>query len=407
MKNQVMRNLLISLFLINNLSLVSQSAKLPDTLVPFVDFLKSEELLSPKDYIINAFNENDIVILSERHHGELKQYKLIVEVIKDSKFRGNIYTEVGTVNNTKKVNEFLLKEGLSKEEKEIELNEIYRNWDYEILWDNYNYYFLISSIFDINQGKNSKEKIKLFPLDVSFSWDAIKCSEQLKMFFELMQFNTINRNYVMGENFVSAFESIKKISPDNRKALVILNTYHGYTRIPKHLTLPSKPYIYSTAQYIFKTYPYITTNILINGYIFHPEPALVADGIWDAAFKINGNKNIAFTFKGTPFGSTQFDMYLFGRGYDKTSKFEDIFDGFIFCYPVEDFEIATGIPNIFTDDYSEMYYQRSAMEYGITIEEAKRSKEINESLDEVNKLKIKKVDGLEKLNEDLNKWLIE
>jgi len=81
--------------------LYSQSLQPNDSIKQFVDYLTSGNHLSPKEYIFQSFEKNDIIILSERNHKEIKQYELIVDIIKDDRFKGNIYTEVGVFNSQK------------------------------------------------------------------------------------------------------------------------------------------------------------------------------------------------------------------------------------------------------------------------------------------------------------------
>jgi hypothetical protein len=185
-----------------------------------------------------------------------------------------------------------------------------------------------------------------------------------------------------------------------------MNTYHGYTRIPQYLPNPTEPYTYSTAAYIYKTYPTITKGILINFYPTSNTIKLVAGGKWDAAFKIAGNKNLGFDLKGTPFGETKFDMYNFGGRDYKTVNFEDIFDGFIFYKPVENFELAVGIPNLFNDSlFVEEFYRRKAIEENTTIEVAKSSKETQRYIEKTNVLNIEKLENLNQYISLINKWI--
>ena len=383
----------------------SQSLQPNDSIKEFVGFLSRGNLLSPKEYVFKSFETKDIIVLSERLHPEFKQYELIVDILKDKRFKGNVYTEVGVHNSGKKINEFLKKEGLSKDEKEMELLEIFRNLDYVPLWPNYNYFFLVSSIYDINQERDQEDKIFLFPLDVEFSWDSIECSKQYTAFLDMMESGVVDRNLLMGKHFVNDYMGSKYRHPDKKKALVILNTYHGYTRIPTYLPVPTEPLIYSTAEYIYKTFPDITMGILINGYSFSTISRFVAGGKWDAAFKMNGNKNVGFDMRTTPFGATKFDMYNFGGKDFATVKFEYVFDGFIFYCPVEDFELAVGIPGIFNDkEFIEEFYRRSAFNEIISPEKAKDSKEINEEIENLNILRINKVPVINELNREISKW---
>jgi len=380
-----------------------------DSIKPYVDFLSSKTFLSPKEYVLKSFEEKDIIVLCERLHPEFKQYEMIVDIIKDKRFTGNVYTEVGVFNVGKQINEFLLKENLTDNEIKEHLLAIFRNLDMCPLWPNYNYYYLLENIYKINQERQLNEKIQLFPLDIIFSWDSIKCNEQYNMFLDMMEPQNnfppvINRNTIMAQYFIRKYDQEKYSNPNKKKALVIMNTYHGYTRIPKRLPLPTEPFTYSTAEYIYKTFPNSTKGILINGISNLWE--LVANGKWDAAFKFTGNKNVGFDMKDTPFGKTKFDMYNFGGNAFETVNFEYIFDGMIFYEPIENFEVVVGIPGIFDDKaFVTEFYRRTSIDERISIEEAMSSKDINKNIEDWNLKKVNKIGGLDKFNNMINKWL--
>jgi len=380
-----------------------------DSIKPYVDFLNGRTFLSPKEYVLKSFKEKDIIVLCERLHPEFKQYEMIVDIIKDKRFTGNVYTEVGVFNEGKQINEFLLKENLSDSEITEHLLTIFRNLDMFSLWPNYNYYYLLENIYQINQQRQVNEKIQLFPLDVIFSWDSIKCNEQYNAFLDMMEPQNnfppvIDRNTIMAQYFIRKYDQEKYSNPNKKKALVIMNTYHGYTRTPKYLPHPTEPNTYSTAEYIYKTFPNSTKGILING--ISNLWKLVANGKWDAAFKFTGNKNVGFEMKDTPFGKTKFDMYNFGGNAYETVNFDYIFDGLVFYEPIENFELIVGIPGIFDDKaFVNEFYHRTSKEERITIEEAMLSKEINQYIEDWNKKKINKIDDLDKFNNIINEWL--
>lgn len=381
-----------------------------DSIKSYVDFLTGKTFLSPKEYVLESFEEKDIIVLCERLHHEFTQYELIVDIIKDKRFTGNVYTEVGVFNAGKQINEFLLKEKLSDIEIKAYLLNIFRNLDMFSLWPNYNYYYLLESIYQINQQRQLREKIQLFPLDVMFSWDSIKCTEQYNMFLDMMepQYNlppVIDRNVIMAQYLIRIYDQEKYNNHNKKKALVIMNTYHGYTRTPKYLPHPTEPNTYSTAAYIYKTFPNSTKGILING--ISNSWKLVADGKWDAAFKFTGNKNIGFDMKDTPFGKTKFDMYNFGGNAYETVSFEYIFDGMVFYKPIESFELVVGIPGIFDDkEFVTEFYRRTSMEEGTTIEESMSSEETRNYIDNWNVKKTNKINNLDKFNDMINIWLI-
>lgn len=384
--------------------------KLPnDSIKSYVDFLNSKSFLSPKDYVLKCFEEKDIIVLSERFHPEFKQYEMIVEIISDKRFKGNVYTEIGSFNAGKKINEFLLKEGLTEVEIKANLFAIIKNFEKSPLWPMYSYYYLIESIYHINQQRQLNEKIHLIPLDIMFSWDSIKCNEQYNMFIDMMEPQSIyspviDRNSVMAQNFIIKYDREKFTNPNKKKALVIMNTYHGYTRIPTYLPHPTRPNAFSTAEYIYKTFPNLTKGILINGICNSMK--LVANGKWDASFRFTGNKNVGFDLKNTPFGETKFDMYNFGGIDYEAVNFDYIFDGLVFFEPVENFEYVVGIPGIFDDKtFVTEFYRRKSMEERMTLEESMLSKKIQNYIEDWNVKKATKIDGVDKFNKLINNWI--
>ena len=293
---------------------------------------------------------------------------------------------------------------LSEEEKENELLEIYRDLDYNIVWEKYNFYALLNTIFEINKTRAEKDKILLFPLDVAFDWNSFDSHLQYKMFDDAIENSLIDRDIIMGKNFVSFFEAAKKYNPERPKALVIENTYHGYIRIPKFLPLPTKPDIYSTGEYIYKTYSAITTNIYVNNFTQGFHSGLTNNGLFDAAFAYTKTDNIGFDLKNSPFGNAPFDLYNFGDNYDATT-FDYVFDGMIFYKPVAEMKLVIGIPNVYPKEFEKQFHERSALIDGISYEESQ--KENKEFLKEVNTVSetILQDSIIQKINTQINYWL--
>lgn len=339
-----------------------------------------------------------------RDHRDITQYDLYIDVIKDDNFKGNVYTEVGSWNNYQRINKFLLNSKLSEKEKEEELLAIYRDLDYTILWEKYNYYYLLNSIFEINRKREEKDKILLFPLDLEFDWKNYDCHSQYKLFNEYSENSIIDRNIIMGKNFVKFYEYAKSRNPIRPKALVIQNTYHGYIRIPKYLPLPTQPDIYSTGEYIYKTYPENTTNIYINFFVQTFDGTLTNKGLFDASFYYTESDNIGFDLKNTPFGSSEFDLYNFGGDYDKVN-FDYIFDGMIFYKPIAEMKLITGIPNVYPKEFEKQFYERLALIDGITYEESVRqNKELLKEINQKNEIKLQDSVIL-RINTQINYWL--
>ena len=267
---------------------------------------------------------------------------------------------------------------------------------------------MLSEVYDINQNRKEEEKILIFPTDVAFDYNEYQTSEAWATFNKLNSYPWMDRDVIMGRNFVNFYESSKRKYPERKKALVIQNTYHGYTRIPTYLPLPTKPDIYSTGEYIYKTYPEKTFNIYINflrstgGF-----KELSNEGIIDAAFEYTKKDNIGFDLKNTPIGNTKFDLYQFGGGYDTNVNFAYIFDGMIFYKPLKDLVLKWFIPNLYPKEYETQYFSRMAIIRNQTLEEAMNDKQNIETLKLINnavEMSLEK-ETLEGISKQIEKWI--
>lgn len=390
-----------------SIMLFSQTRIPNDVLKPYIHFLQNNKFHTAKDYFLERFKKYDIVVFSERHHADFSQYQLIVDFLKDKNFKGNVYKETGSSNNNKRINQFLLNPNFTETEKHKELLSIYKDLTSYPIWEYYNYYYLLNEIYEINRTREIEDKILFFPLDVEFNWSDFTCPQQYELFDKYLNDSTVNRNEIMGSNFVKFYESSKRKNPNKTKALVIENTYHGYIRLPKYLPNPTQPIGETAGSYIYKTYPKTTTNIYIN-YLKTANgfKDLANNGIFDASFDYTNMDNIGFDLKNTPFGKSKFDLYNFGGTDYEEVEYQYIFDGMIFYKPLSKINLVYGIPDICSKEFEDDFYKRVALTENISIEEAKKQNaEFYKSLD---KIQEKKLDDkvLENIKQQIDKWFI-
>ncbi|MDR2906366.1 MAG: hypothetical protein LBU91_00030, partial [Bacteroidales bacterium] len=71
-----------------------------DEIKPLVKYIEQCNT-SPVDYVMNLFETYDVVVIGERHHGDMTQYDLIQQIISDPRFIakvGHVLTEMGVYN---------------------------------------------------------------------------------------------------------------------------------------------------------------------------------------------------------------------------------------------------------------------------------------------------------------------
>jgi len=326
--------------------------------IPYINFLK-ENQTHPVDYIFQLFEKYDIVILGERDHRDLHQYELIEKIISDKRFIenvGNVFTEVGSYNRTEWANQVLKNEYESYADFENKLRPLYRELEsWNLIWEKYNFWDFLSSIYRINTKLQSSQKINLFFTDVPFDMNNCHTREDWLTFgqnFKLQ--NGFWRDSIMGQNMITEYNKIlNNENPNRKKALVILNLPHAY----QSFTVDNKKYT-PAASYIFNEYPGKVANVMIN-WLTHCKSGrycgFVSDGKWDAAFWALGDPSIGFDFKDSPLGMDKFDMVKLPL---ENLKYQDLFTGFIFYGGVTSWNIVIGVPGIIDDEFGAEYLRR-------------------------------------------------
>jgi hypothetical protein len=316
----------------------------------YIDCL-SRVNLSPKDYILQLFENNDIVILGERDHRDTTQYDLILDIIGDKRFIekvGHVYTEVGVINRTDFGNKVLKSEYKDECDFEEKILELYRELDFNPLWGKYNMYKYLKGIYHINRNLDEKNKITIGFTDCAFVWKGMTAGKYHAFLNRI--YSGYTRDSIMAFNFIELYE--KQIKKNGRKkALLIQSRPHA---IKMDITINSV-HIKTVGSYIFDRYGDKTKVVSFNYYKVEPEPVkLTDDGKWDAAFEMTGCKSAGFNIKDTPFGETKYD-YAYGH----ILKYEDMMDGIIYYLPFYKFVGAMGIPDIVDDSFADELFERT------------------------------------------------
>jgi hypothetical protein len=127
----------------------------------YVNYLSAQET-SAKDYVLNLFEKYDIVVLCERDHRDMTQYDLIYDIVSDSRFNGgNVFMEVATSTVYDLVDAFLHNDSIPEEEVEENLLTVYRNSDYDLIWDKTNYPVFIKKLYYLNKSLPREKQVNV------------------------------------------------------------------------------------------------------------------------------------------------------------------------------------------------------------------------------------------------------
>jgi hypothetical protein len=308
--------------------------------IRYADFIKNKSK-DPTDYVFDLFKKYDLVVLSERIHPEYTQYELIFNIIHDKRFVkdvGNIFTEIGSVSFQDTLNTYLHTSFKNEDELNKSTAILQRNSDgVHPLWDCTNHFDLLKQVNQLNNKLPDSSKINWFFSDIPVNWEKMTRKNYLKGFTQL------KRDSIMAINILNKYKNIV-LNGRRKKALVILNTNHGYG-ILNHKTATGVSWLDSAAtNYLMKALPGKVANIMLNtaSYIFTP----IQYGKWETAFKIAGNPNVGFNFKGSPFGDDKWDGFFLTP---KSFTYKDVFTGFIFYKPLNQQISKRGFPYEFVN----------------------------------------------------------
>ena len=383
------------------ISILAFCQKANPELTKYVDFLEKQNV-SAKDYVLNLFKKYDIVVLCERHHGEMTQYDLIYDIVSSpyfEKYVGNIFTEVGAVDQRKNIQNFINSKFKNQKEKTEKQLDIYRNISFE-LWEKTNFYDFIGKLNSLNSTLSKNKKINLF---VSDKRNPNKIETQ--SLDEFKKYFKSNRDEIMAQNIIKTFDSIQKKSK-RKKALVIMNYRHAFS---KSFYNDER----NTGAILKEKYGRNFANILINNAcptnqvkddekdkpkVFqNMTEVLIQDGKWDASFKIAKIENVGFDFQGSPFGKDYFDFFSYTN---HKENYQDIFTGFIFYLPIEKLWESYGIKDIVNGHEDEMCKKDSLLMKSLGKEPSSKSEIMGN-----NKIEIEKYDDLDKLILMRDQWL--
>ena len=347
------------------ISMLAFCQKTNPELTKYVDFLEKQNV-SAKDYVLGLFKKYDVVVLCERHHGEMTQYDLIYDIVSSPYFEknvGNIFTEIGAVDQRKNIQNFIDSKFKNQNEKTEKQLDIYRNISAEI-WEKTNFYNFLGKLNSLNSTLSENRKINLFVSNSrNPNSEETNSIENYKKYFDVNW--RYDREKIMAQNVITTFDSLK-LNSQRKKALVIMNYRHAFS---KSFFNDER----NVGDYLKEKYPQKFANVLINNAcptskvkddekdkpkIFqNMSEVLIQGGKWDASFALARKENLGFNFENSPFGKDYFDFFPYTK---HSFSYQDVFTGFIFYLPIEKHVDSYGVENL-SKGYENEFYKRSSL----------------------------------------------
>jgi hypothetical protein len=196
--------------------------------------------------------------------------------------------------------------------------------------------------------------------DIKWNWQNIKNKNDYDSIMRNMRSFSKERLDINRDNII-ALNIIDQLKSANEKALVIVNTRHGYKS--ENYTIQGRNIFFpSVSSRLSAKYPGRVVSVMFNYVGTKKENGnkvqiAIQNGKWDAAVQALGNKPIAFNFLDSPFGKDSFD-YDGELGGVPGLTYDYMFDGMIFWEPLAKQYSEEGIPGYWTNDYKKEVVQR-------------------------------------------------
>jgi hypothetical protein len=302
----------------------------------------------PFEYIVQLFENHDIVVLCERMHPEYTQWHFFSKTIFNDTFAtkiGNIATEFGR-NNTQRHLDSLLNNSFNSEEdrKKAFISLIRENGGMWPLWSNTNIYDFAVNLSKFNEKQDEKQKVNWFLCDVAGDWNNINNRQD----WDNNNFKNYNRDSIMAMNIIDIFDNL-----EHTKLLAIVNTRHAY-----------KENNQTTADYLLQKYGDKVAFVWINNVslkhsieIFQPYQM----GILDAAAAQIDDSIWALSFSHSILGEDYFELLPHVNKWHL--KMKDLFDGMIYCLPPSQHFQKNGYEYMLSD-FADTLLKRNIILYG-------------------------------------------
>ena len=302
-----------------------------------------EHKQDPIEYIFRLFEENDIVVLSERLHPEYTQWQFFSQIIFNDRFAttvGNVFTEIGNAYLQEELDEYMNTKFNSEEELKKATARIVRDGGTWPLWSNKNIYDFVLNLHEYNSEKDSSHKVNLFFSDLTANWQHIHNKEQ----WDSARYS--NRDNIMANTIIAKYNDLLHNQAPKKKMLVIMNSRHAF----KGFVMPRQP---NVADYLSLHLPSKMANVLINGatQLFLP----IKCGLWDEVALEIKNSTWAIDFNECAIGNAFFD--LFPMLFTKNLSYKEIFNGMIYYQHPKDWRLIVGYDYIL-DNYRDTLSRR-------------------------------------------------
>lgn len=311
----------------------------------------------PIQFVNALLNDVDLIVFDDALHLAKEPFDFYQGLLQNSTFHSKIkyvFIEVFSITSQPYIDDFL---NSAIKDKNI-LLPAFQN-DFSGYGFRYQTYFdLLSTLWEVNAQLSESEKIQVICVDQPIYWEAIKTGKD----YDLFQKSLIGRDHFMYKIISKTLDGFDS----GDKGVFLTNTRHAYKNIKKS----NGELYWNTGTFLNQWHPKKTYSIRIHNVSLSIQSAKenvtnpstqgldrisyewirMEHGLWDKAFKENGNKPIAISMKDNVFGKS---AYVGNHMLDvaENQTMYDAYDGLIFLAPLERLYFSAKVDFIYTEPF--------------------------------------------------------
>lgn len=347
--------------------LFSQQVNKQKSLQAYSDVLSGEGK-DPIDFVLEKFNDYDMIIFDDALHTAVEPFEFYQELIKTPSFYKQvkyIFVEAISINKQQHIDAYLEAET----ENRALLYPAFQDGFSGLGWPYKTYFDLFHTIYSLNNTLPIDQHLKVIAVANPTYWSEIKTAKDVEMFRKTLS----SFDYLMYKTITLELNKFK----NETKGIFLTNTRHAYKGIKNR----DSQFYWNSGTYFHQWHPGKTYSIHFhNVYLFFEKKETISikwgrigNGIWDSAFKTFGNKPVAITLKDNIFGRQSYiGNHMLNVAPNQTMY--DAYDALIFLGPLEQMHKTAKVDFIYTEKFKKEIKRR----YRILYTEEQIKKEIED-----------------------------
>ncbi len=316
----------------------------------------------PIAIVNNALNDYDLIIFDDALHLAKEPFDFYQELLQDKNFRKKVkyvFIEVLATTSQPYIDAYLA----NPQKDKTVLIPVFQN-DYSGSgWRYQTYLDLLETIWEVNAESSASEKIQVVCLDRAIYWEGIHNLKEYNLFQESL----ITRDYLFYNIISRTLDSFKS----GEKGIFLTNSRHAY----KNIRNSSNELYWNAGTFLSQWHPGKSYSIRFHNVTLSIQPKLedptkyytkwikMENGLWEEAFKENGNAPIAISLKDNIFGKAKY-VGNHMKDVAENQTMYDAYDALIFLAPLEELHFSAKFDFIYTESFKKELKRRITLLQG-------------------------------------------